>query len=269
MSSKAISSSNFDSKTQFRVSLLVMRLLKYLLFILFFVLLFCFSSENVKASFVVITSGGEVVVNVLSFEDDNSLGVSRNKIEITEVFDKDPDEGSKIYFKREDGSVKLNISTNSSKESFDVTNAGEDIIEIEERPKVEKITIGIKDNKFLISQRDVSVETSYEIGIDPETVGITLTTPSGLRYLSILPSQAAQTILRSKVINRLDGDKTITLEEDAQGELAYHIYGKRIINLFDLVEYKVPVNAKVSASTGEISQIDQPVWLQLVGFIFI
>jgi hypothetical protein len=54
----------------------------------------------------------------------------------------------------------------------------------------------------------------------------------------------------------------------AGNKLAYEIAGDRIVNLFNIYKYAVPVKVQVSASTGEIISIDQPTWLKVVSFLF-
>src|SRR4030042_1417021 len=86
-----------------------------------------------------------------------------------------------------------------------INKQGELIVKVlssEERAEIEKVTIELENDKFLIKQRSVVASTDYEININPKTAGISLKTPTGLKYLSILPRQAAETVLKSKLINK-------------------------------------------------------------------
>lgn len=239
-------------------------------FILFaFLLSFFFFTPEVHASLVVIDSQGKIIVNVLSIEDSIELEIPRRDfLEIKDIAADTPDPNAKISLTKVDGKVKLNISTSSGDKSLDVTNYKEEIVEIEERSEIERLTISVSDNKFTIEQKGVVAETDYEINIDPKSAGLTLTTPSGFRYLSILPRQAVETILRSKVINKISGSSKILLAEYS-GELIYEVAGERVINLFNIFDYSVPVSARVSASTGEILTVEQPTWLRIFGFLFV
>ena len=73
-------------------------------------------------------------------------------------------------------------------------------------------------------------------------------------------------VLRSKKINRIGVDNKLNIIENDR-ELSYEVGGERVINLFNIVEYSVPVTVQVSASTGEILLVDQPTWLKVLGFL--
>ena len=237
-------------------------------FILAFLFLLLISS-SVFASLVVVQKDGKVVLNVLSIEDTVELEIPRRDyLEVKSIAQEIPDPGSKISLARKDGKVTLRVSTKSGEKSLDVTNYKDEIVEIEERPALERVRIGVSGDFFTIEQRGVLAKTDYEINIDPESAGITLTTPSGLRFLSLLPYQAAETALRAKIINRLGDKDSVVIKEEGQ-ELSYELAGERVINFFNVFEYSVPVKTKISASTGEVLSIEQPTWLKVLGFLFI
>jgi len=111
------------------------------------------------------------------------------------------------------------------------------------------------------------VTTDYPININPKKNEISVQTPSGIRFLSVLPVEAAESILRARVMTRLTGEKTFLLEGE-RGELVYEMNGEKVLNIFNLLDYPVEVKTKVSVLTGEIVEIDQPTWLRIVSFLF-
>lgn len=239
------------------------------LFFFISLLVFFLTASSVEASLVTIDREGKLIINVLSIKDSIELEIPRRDfLEIKDIATETPDPSAKISLAKVDGKVKLNVSTGSGEKTLDVTNFQDGIVEIEQRPEVEMVTIGVENDKFTIKQRGVTAETDYEINIDPQSAGLTLSTPSGFRYLSILPRQATEIILRSRIINRISGGSKISLEE-VEGELSYGVAGERVINLFNLFDYSVPVSARVSASTGEVLSVDQPTWLRILGFLFV
>ena len=239
----------------------------FLSFVLATTLLLLVTSEAL-ASLVVVQKDGKVVINVLSTEDSIELEIPRRDfLEVKNIAEDTPDPEAKISLAKEDGKFKLNVSSKSGEKSLDVTNYSDEIVEIEERPALERIRIGVSDNQFTIEQKGVVARTDYEINIDPKTAGLTLTTPSGLRFLSILPYNALQGALRAKIINRFANEARILIVEVGR-ELTYELAGERVINLFNVIKYSVPVKASVSASTGEILSVDQPTWLKVLGFLF-
>lgn len=222
---------------------------------------------SVLASIITVDSSGGVLVNVLS-EQDVALEIPRSdSLKVNELVGSGGGEKSSIALVRDDGRVKLTVDDNQASQTLDVTDISENVIEIEERPQTEKIAIKIENDKFQLIQEELTAITDYEIKVNPEIAGITLSTPSGFRFLSIFPKGAVETILRSKVMNKVN--RSIELNEGSDGVLSYVISGERIINLFDLYEYSVPVKARVSASTAEVISIEQPEWLRILGFLFV
>ena len=238
-----------------------------ILLILFSSFAFLLSTSTVYASLVTIDGEGKVVVNVLSAEESIELEIPRSEyLEVKNIVAVTPDPNAKITLSKAGGIVKLNVSTASGDKSLDVTSYKEEIIEIEERPQAEKLVIGVVNGKFTIEQRNVVANTDFDIHIDPATAGLILETPSGFNYLSILPRQAVNSVLRSKTINRIGEDSTINIIETDR-QLSYEVAGEKVINVFNLFEYPVPVKAQVSASTGEILSVDQPTWLWVARFL--
>ena len=226
-------------------------------------------TKIISASLLIIDKDGEIVVNVLSEEDDITLQIpDRELIAVKDVATGEVDEDTRVTLTKGNDGVMLNILGGQQGRSLDVTNYQDSVVEIEERPRVEKIAISVSGDKFLINQRNVTAQTSYEIDIDPKSAGLTLKTPSGLRFLSILPREAIDTVLRSKLINRFTKENSLTIEE-MDAELAYRVDGERVFDLFNVFEYSLPVTTKISATTGEIISIDSPKWLRFVAFLFV
>lgn len=236
------------------------------LFLIFYFLL----AGSVKASLVNVGQEGDVIVKVLSSEDSIALEIPQSDyLEVKNIAKEIPDPESKISLDKNEGEIMLKVATKSGEKSLDVTNYEDEVIEIEERPQTKKVAISIVDNKFVIKQGGVSAITDYEINIDPASARLTLVTKSGLKFLSILPRQAVETMLRSKLVNRLNRQDRFEITEEKGGELAYVVSGEKTFNVFELFEYAIPVVARVSASTGEILEIEQPEWLNSLNFLFV
>lgn len=243
--------------------------LKLLVSLALFFLFLISTSGLAYASLVTIDKEGKVTINVLSAEESIELEIPRKEfLEVKDIAKGTPDPEAKISLAKIDGKIKLNVSTSSGEKSLDVTNYKEEIIEIEERSEVERVTISVKAGKFTIEQKGVVAETDFAISINPRTARLALITSSGHRFLSILPRQATEIVLRSKYINRIGRQDRLVISEQGR-ELSYEVAGDRVINLFNIFEYNVPVSAHISASTGEILSINQPTWLKVLGFLFV
>ena len=118
--------------------------------------------KDISASIVTITPSGETVLNVLS-EQDIHLEIPKSEsIKVNEVAGKDGKETSTSALANDEGKIKLTLDDSNSTQTLDVTDIKESIVEIEERPEVERIAIKIKEDKFVISLDKLKVTTEYE-----------------------------------------------------------------------------------------------------------
>jgi hypothetical protein len=242
--------------------------MKKFVFILTLSFLFCLSIAAAKAeSLLVINENGEVIWKVLSSTDSISLSIpQREYLEVTDVAaNSETASDAKIGLVKENGSISLNINSSEGSRSLDVTNWQDDLIEVEARGETKKLAIRITNGEFSIEQKGISVTTSYPINIDPKRNEISVQTPSGARFLSVLPIEAAESALRAKVITKFTGNASL-VERD-RGELVYVFNGEKILNLFNLLDYPVDVEASVSVLTGEIVHVEQPPWLRILSFL--
>ena len=208
---------------------------------------------------------GEITWKVLSKQDSADLDIpTHSYIEIKKVGDDAVDSKSTIELSKNGDKISLYVFNDNEKRQIDITTANYDLIEIEERPEVQRINIGIKDDKFSLQQRGFFALTDFPIKIDPLSARLTIGTGSGERFLSILPYQVAQGVLRSKLISRIDNNRLEIIEEGR--ELQYSFSGEKVFNIFGLFEYTIPVSLRVSATTGETVSIEGPVWYKIVGF---
>lgn len=236
------------------------------LYLSLFVSLFLlfFSSSPVSAQLVTVKTNGNIDLNILGIQDSLALTIPKSdslSIKNSAV------EGStnEIKLFKDGETLKISVNTPDGTRSLDITDYKDEVIEIEERGQSQKIEILVKEDKFVLIQSGITAQTSFPINIDPDSAEISVKTETGQKIISILPKGAYETALRAKIMTKLSGD--LSINEDNQ-VLVYSIPGERMVNLFNIADYSVPVNATISASNGEIVAIDQPVWLKLLNFLF-
>lgn len=233
-----------------------------------FLFLFLFSPTEAKAALVHVQTDGNIIVNVLGAEDSIALGIPKKEsLQIKQIASSDTSNTSQVSLDQEDGKISLNVATTEGQKSMDVTGYKDSLIEIEERSQANKVQIGLLDGKFSITEKGIVATTEFPISIDPGSASINVSAPSGVRYLAILPFEAYQSLVKARIISTINGQ--LTISEGDKGELSYTIPGQKIINVFNLFSYPVDVNTTVSASTGEVLSIDEPVWLKVLGFALI
>jgi len=191
-----------------------------------------------------------------------ALGVPQTKsLEVEKVAGQDST-GGEIILKEEGGKKSLYLG---DKQPLDVTGWHDSLVEIEEKDEAKKADLVIKDGRFILQQGDLAVGLNFPIKIDPRQKKIMLETPFGDKFLAVMPYEAALVSLRAKAITQIDKSKPFDLVEEEK-DLVYNISGERLLNILNIYELKVPVVAKVSASTGEVIWTNQPWWLRLAGF---
>lgn len=230
--------------------------------------LFIFSAAQVDASLITVSEQRNVQINVLSSEDAIALEIpERDFLEVKQVEGNFAAGNSKITLNRSGGEVRLRVDTGTSEREFDVTNVKDDIIEIEERLRPKTIRIGVDGEQFSIEQNNYTATTTFPINVDPESAELSVSTPSGRRFISVLPQEVIGNLVKAQVINILPQEGKFTLTEDERGELLYIVNGSKVINVFNVLDYPVDVEAHVSASTGEIVKVNQPPWVKVVDFL--
>lgn len=238
-----------------------------ILFIILFVLGLLLNYTNIaEASLLTLESGGKLRVNVLSAEDDIALSTpEKSDLKIDRVTDGKIGDASIVKLNSSKGQINLEVFGSSGFNTLNVTNFKENVIEIEERPAVQKLEISIFNGKFRVKNRGVSALTSYPITVDSKTAQVSIKTDTGDRNLEIFPYEAVQSALRTKFITHANGGVEIIVEGD---DLQYKITGERRFNLFDLYNYSVPISSYISGVTGEVIKIDAPGWLKIINVIF-
>src|SRR4030042_2676139 len=241
----------------------------FCLSIILAIAIFSLNLRDVHASLVTVNKAGDVVLNVLSEEDSSVTDYQAGTIEVVGGATEVKYSNAKIALTKNKGKLSLSVLSSNGGKDFDITNYKDSVLEIEERPAVEKYTISVNNGTFLITQGNINAETDYQIQVDPKKGNLALETPSGYKFLSILPKQAASVLLRAKLATTITQDERSYILEDEKGNLYYDLPAKNIIPIFNIYNYEFGVRAKVSATTGEIISIDEPTWNRFFTFLFV
>jgi hypothetical protein len=239
--------------------------MKKILPICFAIIVVLFTAKSVDAQILVIDKAGKVEWNVLSDEDSIALNVPQSSsVEVKKINNENVSGSSLISLSRSGDKISLEVESGDEKKQLDVSNWKNDLVEIEQRPQTQLVKIGLTDNKFDLEQHGLLATTDLPIQVDSKSANISLTTSTGEQFLSILPNDAAQILLKANLVNRI-ARKDIEIVEKDHG-LSYKIPGEKVFDLFGLYQYSVPLETYVSASTGEIVQINGPDWFKVVAF---
>ena len=154
--------------------------------VLVFLLLFI-NATPAYGSLITIEKEGNVVFSVLAEEDSIALGTSgQSNIEVNKIADEKVGEDSSVSLSREGGKINLGVSDGNETRQMNVSEISDDLVELEERPEIQKINIGIRDDKFSLEQKGVVALTSFPIKIDAKRAVLSVTTSKGDEFLSIM-----------------------------------------------------------------------------------
>ena len=238
---------------------------KVLSLLLSSILLFI-TSSTVSASLLTINKDGGITWKVLSEQDSVVLEIpTHSYIEVKKTTDDQVGKPSLVSLARVDGKVSLVVSSKDEERELDVSSAQGELVEIEERAETQKLSIGLNGNEFTLKQKGATARTRFPITIDTKKAKLLVTTESGDHFLAVLPHQAVQTILRTKLLSQISREKIEIIEEER--ELQYLVFGEKVIDIYGLFQYSIPVSTKLSASTGEIMSIEAPIWYKAVAFL--
>ncbi len=223
-------------------------------------ILFLSSSSSAFASSLVrIDSRGNITVNVLSAQSQLTLNLpAKDILEIKKVANRMP-EGSEIVLKKEGEKYNLYFDENNP---LDITNWKESVVQVEEKEENKKAEVVLENGEFALVQAGVKVNIPFPIKINPKQKKFQVETPYGDKYLAVLPLEAALISLRSKSLTKLDETPFELTEENK--DIIYRIFGKKTINIFNFYNLDTNVVAKVSASTGEVVAVEEPLWLKVL-----
>jgi hypothetical protein len=229
--------------------------------------LFVLSTKSADASLLRFNRDGTLQWNVLGLNDSVDAAYE-SAMEVKKIADKVVSGGSiPVSISNEDGKVFLSYGADDSA-PVDITGYESEIVEIEEKDAPRTISIAATPSGFAIKQRGITAETSYPINITSPENKLSLTTNSGERFLTILPYEAVNLIIKTNIISTVVGGQ-VTLVEKDEGEMAYVVRGEKHIVLFNVFAFQVPVNVEVSATSGTVLNIDQPLWYSVVDFLLV
>lgn len=108
---------------------------------------------------------------------------------------------------------------------------------------------------------DVETETEFPLSVDPTTKTLTVTTPSGVKTVTVLPNQAIANMLANHAVNEVETDPSTGIKQiiltEVNNEPTFEIKGRNNKHLFGVFPVSVPKTLFVSAQTGQVVQTDE------------
>ncbi len=144
----------------------------------------------------------------------------------------------------------------------------EEEVEVKEGTGETKIKIRTGKNKFEFQQEGTkfSVKSDFPLSVNPGTRELTVTTPSGSRVVAVLPQQAVDNMLTTKIVTSTSG---VDLKTEPDGTLSYDIDGTKNEKLLGVFDVAIPKNLIVSAQTGQVLVVNQSTFSKILDLLSI
>lgn len=197
-------------------------------------------------------------------EDGSSGSSERTKSEIRQ-------DNLRVKFEVKDGRVETETKIKSNDDNNDEVEL-EDEAKDEALDKVETeleeddIRIATAPGQIALVNKRVGALSNFPLSVDSTTRELTVTTPAGSKVVAVLPQQAIDNMLASKVMDFVVGEKVdnelasipnlVKLEEKG-GVLVYKIKGTKTNKLLGFIPIKTQVEAFVSAENGQVVETTQ------------
>ncbi len=213
------------------------------------------------------------------FESETEVedGKEKTKIKFADIKIEYEREGDKIVtkFKDEDGE-ELELEASEESEILDEL---EDEIEDDDI----KIATGSAQTGFV--QKGRRVRTNFPLSINPATGELFVTTPSGVKIVTILPQEAVDNMIRAGVLTRLDEpqlpaapESTLSANvlsvEDAPIEItevnntpAYVISGVKAQKMLGFIPVDIKIKTFVSTADGSLIDIQESLLSRILDLI--
>lgn len=231
---------------------------KFKLLVVFLLLpFFAPVSVSAKNPFVLIDKEGFVFATVLSEQTStvsDSINEAKSRLvkEVERVLISSSSEISKITLKDKDSQSVVEVSR------------GDVLAKIEHENPTESVQVVKTPQGIAIEQGSVLAHTTYEVEVDSDTKSLMLNTPTGVRYLNLLPADSLALLTKSKIIsdaNRVD------IVEDESGRLLYAISGVKRFDVVKNIPLAADVLVFVSATEGGVEEVKMPFWAEFLKLI--
>src|SRR5258705_1021196 len=203
---------------------------RIVLSLIVFCSLFIFVSTPVHATYVTVTKDGEVVTKVLADSDEQIMKKGKpEKIDVTKVGEHESNTNSTVTLSKENDKIQILVANAEGSRKLTVPEKLDSLVEIEERPEIQKISIGFIDNQFSVRQEGFTALTNFPLTVDAKNARVVATTTTGDTFISVLPLEAVQSMIRSGIVTSVT-DNTLTMLEVGK-ELQYNIKGEKIFSI--------------------------------------
>ena len=132
--------------------------------------------------------------------------------------------------------------------------------------EAEDVHVGTSAGGFTVKHGEIEAETHFPLSVDASTHTLTVTTPAGVKTVTVLPDQAVTNMLRTGIFDHVatsTGEQKIELTE-AGNQPAFAIPGIEDKKFLGIVPVTIAKTAIVSAQNGGIIRTDETLFNRIL-----
>lgn len=124
-----------------------------------------------------------------------------------------------------------------------------------------------------VVEKGVGALSSFPLSVNPKTNELTVTTPAGTKVVTVLPQQAVDNMLASKVMTDVTSEEgksslasvpNLVKLEFRNNVLGYTIKGTKTHKLLGLIPVKTTVEVFVSAENGQVVETNESLFAKIL-----
>lgn len=138
--------------------------------------------------------------------------------------------------------------------------------EVEQEGNTIKLKIKSSDGEFQFEQEGSHIQTqaNFPVSVDAVTRELTITTPAGVKTVTVLPDQAVANLIANGF---LSSQTNVEIETDEANEPVYQIEGVKFEKFLGLFNAGIEKTIKVSAKSGEILATNQSIFNRILDLL--
>lgn len=120
-----------------------------------------------------------------------------------------------------------------------------------------EVKVASSSGGFIAVKNKIGVKSSFPLAVNPETGELQVTTPSGVKVVTVLPDKAVSNLLTSHVLDTVTSESTKDATETIQllekdSKPVFEVQGEKEEKLLGLLPVKISKKVTVSADDGSV-----------------
>lgn len=171
-------------------------------------------------------------------------------------------ETEKVDVENHNGHLEVQLRSGNSSASATLSSLK---LHVKENGQEQQVELNPSNQGVEFQASGSAAFTNFPLSFDKATGQLVVNTPNGPKIIRVLPDTASEVAMSAGVQNQIDKIQLITGNVPNSSEpLVFSITGKRTGYLLGLIPVSVPVDTTVGAQSGQLLQVNQPFWLQLL-----